>query len=441
MEKNSKTLPGLEKRRWKRKSDLWWDPLADFETTVLPNGLTVHSAYWPGRPWEAVGFINYTGARLDPEGLEGLAHFVEHMVSENASLPKKEIHAFLDNCGGIANLGATGYADVNYSFFVPLEKRILSRTLDIFGHMLLLAEMRNHFKREKQIIIGEINRDYPVKLQFELDMRERLALYPGLWLARSTRPFGTLESVEKITERDLQAHYDRYYTPANLGIVGVGGLETSEFLNYLSESPFMAKKEGARTPILPPIEDFPPPTETRYVFEVSKHVKIETPFEVGGFRSVGRIPGTVSEQAVWFLNHMLTEVLGDEVRERRGWTYYIKSSIKNFRQFQEISIDSDGLALKSLDKIEEVVEDCVASLHKKKDLFEQVKRRALAMNRMIDLTGKGLRDSALADLAIYQRVLPLAEERKKIEKVNMRDIIEALEWLKKEMRWTLIVRP
>ena len=59
-----------------------WDPYSEFRTATLPNGLTVHAAHWPGRPWESVGVLIHSGAEQDPFGLEGLSHFVEHLVSK-----------------------------------------------------------------------------------------------------------------------------------------------------------------------------------------------------------------------------------------------------------------------------------------------------------------------------------------------------------------------
>ena len=82
-----------------------WDPCAEFKSTTLSNGLDVHVAHWSERPWEAMGFIVHTGAASDPEGLEGLEHLVEHLVSKNGSATKEEMDAFFDRCGGMTNFG------------------------------------------------------------------------------------------------------------------------------------------------------------------------------------------------------------------------------------------------------------------------------------------------------------------------------------------------
>lgn len=416
-----------------------WDPYAEFQSATLPNGLTVHAAYWPRRPWEAMGFLIHSGAEYDPVGLEGLSHFVEHLVSENANVSKKEINAFFEDCGGMVSLGTTGYPHTHYRFFVPTDKTVLARAFSIFGHMLFLAKLEKFIERERQVIIGEFHRHYPVKFKLDLDVREHKALYAGYWLERFVRPLGNPESVGQITQSELQSHYDAHYTPANMSVVGVGGMQLSELVELLSESLFATSKKGIRTPLPTPATDVAPPSETRHIFEVSKH--FTAPIEVGAYRSVAKIPGNINGRVIHVMKEMFNEVLNEEVRERRAWAYAIDSSRHNFRHFYEFSINCGALALKAIDDIEEVIEVCIASMGDREDLFEQAKRRALASNFMTDPTGKGICDGALDDLAEDQRIVSLAEIGNDLECVTMSDVRNLLQWLRPERRWTLITRP
>ena len=416
-----------------------WDPFAEFQSATLPNGLTVHAAYWPNRPWEAMGFLIHSGAEHDPVGLEGLSHFVEHVVSENTNVSKKEMEAFFEDCGGMVSLGTTGYPYTHYRFFVPTDKAVLARGFSMFGHTLLSAKLEKFIERERQIIIGEFHRHYPVKFKLDLNVHKHKALYTGYWLERFVRPLGNPESVSRITQSELQTHYDTHYTPANISIVGVGGMQLSELVELLSESPFTVSKKGARTPLPTPATDVAPPLETRHVFEFSKHIAV--PIEVGTYQSVAKIPGNINGHVIRIMKEMFNEVLFEEVRERRAWAYAINSSRHNFRHFYEFSINCGALALKAIDDIEEVIEVCVASMTDREDLFEQAKRRALASNFMTDTTGKGICDGALDDLAEDQRIISLKEIGNDLEHVTMGDVRSVLQWLRPERRWTLIMRP
>ena len=60
---------------------------------------------------------------------------------------------------------------------------------------------------------------------------------------------------------------------------------------------------------------------------------------------------------------------------------------------------------------------------------------------MIDSMGKGICNSAIDDLVCCQRIISLRETEEELERVTMDDIRDALCWLHKERRWTLIMRP
>jgi zinc protease len=416
-----------------------WDPYAEFQSATLPNGLTVHAAHWPGRPWETMGFLIHSGAEQDPLGLEGLAHFVEHVVSENTTVSLKDMRATFKDCGGSVSLGMTGHPYTRYRFMVPTDKATLKRALSIFGHMLLSAELTQSIQRERQVIISEFHRKFPFKFQFDLATREIKALYAGYWLERFVQPLGNPESVNRITQSHLQSYYDTHYTPANMSIVAVGGMQMSEIMELLSESPFAVRKEGVRTPLAVPVIEVAKPVETRYVFNLSKHMT--APPKVGAYNSVATIPGTINESVIRILGEMLNDELNEEVRERRAWAYAIGSSRYNHRHFHRFSIHSRGLALKALDEIEAVIDACIVSMAERNDLFEQVKRRTLARNFMFDATGQGICNNSLDDLANSQRIISLQEIAGDLERVTIDDIRATLGWLRPEQRWTLISRP
>ncbi len=417
-----------------------WDPYSEFESATLPNGLTVYATHWKERPWEAIGFVIHSGAEQDPVGLEGLIHFIEHLVSRNADIPQKDIKAFFEDCGGGVNLGLTSYMATKYHFFVPADKAVLSEAFSIFGQMLFQNKLEKFIERERQVIVGEFHRSYPIKFNLDLSVREQKALYTGHWLERFVRPLGNPESVGRITQVDLQTHYDTHYTPANISVVGVGGMGLAEIVELLSESPFATDKNGARTPLPSRATDINPPMETHCVFELSKHASMSEPIKVGSYRSVAVIPGNVNTK-LRILKNMLDEILDDEVRQFHAWTYDIGCGFYDFRHFHEFAIICGALNLNALDAIEDVVEVCIASLTDREDLFEQAKRRAIANNLMNDRMGRGIRDACLNDLADCHRIISLTEYDKELKAMEMSDIRNLLQWIRPERRWTLIRKP
>lgn len=418
-----------------------WDPYAEFESATLPNGLTVHAAHWPERPWEVVGFLVHSGARQDPVGLEGAAHFVEHLASENSGIPQKEIEMFFKDYGGNVRLGKTGYNFAYYQFWAPTTSGVIAKALSMFGDMMLLAKLEKFVERERQVIIGEFNREFPLRFALNNHMRERKALHSGSWLERFAQPLGMPESVERITQADLQAYYDSHYTPTNMSIVCVGGMRIAEIVGLLAESPFAVDKKGIRTPLPNPLASFALPLETRYVFEMSEHMTTAVPVASGSYRTTAKIPGTVNVATIKILQSMLDETLTEEVREKRAWTYDIDASYVNLGDFYEFSVNCRSLDTRALSEIEKVIESCISLMASCEDLFLRVQRQMLANNFMIDTMARKICEFAAYDLTDYNRIVPLAECGRDVERVTMGDIRYLLRWLHVSRRWTFIGRP
>ncbi|MDO8424947.1 MAG: insulinase family protein [bacterium] len=416
-----------------------WDPYAEFQTATLDNGLTVHAAHWPNRPWVRMGFLVHTGGAQDPVGLEGLAHFIEHLVSENAPIPKKELEALFLDCGGGVHLGATGYFDTHYGCFVPTDPHVIARVFDAFGSMLLTARLQHCVEREREVIHGEFRQRFPLPFLHELALYERRALHAGFWPERSARPLGAPNSIALITQHDLQTHYDAHYTPANMSIVAVGGIELPTLVRLLSASPFAVEKPGMRTPLATPAMTYAPPSETRHICHLAQH--ITAPISVGAYRSIAAIPRSISMPTLRILDTMLSEALWEAVREQRAWSYDIDCSRRHLGHVWEFAIGCDALSLHALDKIEEVVEQCIASLVDREDAFAEAQRRAIVALPMTDMTARTVCDATVDDLAFHQRIILYTEIHDELARITMDDIRAALAHLRPERRWTLIKRP
>jgi len=418
-----------------------WDPYAEFQSATLPNGLTVHAAHWPNRPWEAMGFLIHSGAFQDAIGLEGTAHFVEHLVSQNAGISNNDIRKFFEGRGGLVGLGSTTHHDTQYSFFVPADIATMTEALSIFGRMLIPSRLEKQIEPERQVIIGEFNRRFPMSIHFDLAQRRCRAINAGDCVERSIRPMGKPESINRIAQEDLQSFYDSHYTPANISVVGVGCLDLAELIELLYRSPFSMSKTGSRATLPDPVIDVTLPTENYYVFEMSKHMPTVVPRETLEYLAAAKVPGNINQCATRIVCDMLDYALNQEIREHRAWAYAVECKRCNLWSFNEIEIFCPALALSALDEIDQVVNDCIDSLNSDDLLFEQMKQDALAGCLMIDPTGRNIRDGAIDDISKYQRIITLAEYAQKLERLQMADMRHLLAHLKPERRWTLLNRP
>ncbi|MDB5266745.1 MAG: Peptidase domain protein [Parcubacteria group bacterium] len=419
-----------------------WDPYADFESATLSNGLDVHVLHWPDRPWVSGGLIVHSGARHDPVGLEGSAHFVEHLVSRNTPVPYLEIRKFFESTGGGVRLGATNYHATKYHFFVPTHDAILRQALDIFGAIFAERPIENFVEIQREVILGEYQRRNPVKVLADLQGKFNQVLYGAHWLGRYLSPMGSPESICRIAQSDLQLFHDEHYAARNMSMVFVGGLSLEKAVDLLEKSPLGRIRSGDRQPLLSPLEAYPAPSESRHVFEFSKHIVTNAAREVASYGSACVIPaGSVKDFSVYIMSEMLNRILFDEVRETRGWAYEIRAERSYHQDVIDFSVFSSALVLKAVDSIEEVITKSVALVGSSEDLFEKTLNQSLASYDMSDLNGTAIRGSALKDLEKEQKVVTCKESRDSLRKLTMEDVRSALKWLSPERRFTLLKVP
>lgn len=415
-----------------------FDPYAGFQSCVLENGLTVYASQWEGRPWEHVGFVVHSGAFSDPVGLEGVAHFVEHLVSKNADLPFEELKEFFGRYGGGAKFGSTGYPKTSYSFFVPIQPDVLAQAFSLFGSMLIRANLENCVERERNVVKAEITKKYPTEFLLDIAQRERRMLYHDCWLGRVVRSFGFLESVDRITVADLQAYYDQHYVPTNISVVAVGGLSLDEVIRIISESPFGMQKVGQRNPPIVSLSELALPLENRYEVDLSEHLK--TVAKNGIYSSVARIPMSISPAALSLASMVLDKLLRRELREKRAWTYHASSSWINYRCCYQFNIACEAFDISALNEIEAVMNDCIVAIDNN-ELVEEMRTRKLAKFLMMDVSGDDVCDDAMDDVGRFDKIVSVKEMMASYQSVTMEDVREILSYLRPERRWTAISHP
>jgi len=415
-----------------------WDPYADLQKFQLSNGLTVYLGTWD-RPWLKVGMIVHSGSRQDPDGEEGVAHFVEHLLSENVQpWTQESARQYFQEIGGSASFGTTYYDATTYDFTVPLESDYLERALDLFGHMLMDSKIEHMVERERQVIIQEFTDKFPMRWMFDKALRRRQLLFPGTKLARSVRSFGVPESILAISKEEMQIFYDQNYAPANMSIVAVGGLKPEEFAMILERSPFGLKKSGVRTPLAHAIDHFDPPKESKLIHKISDHSLqvIDHSF----IDSYAAIPGVVSPKVVGRASGILKDVLFREIRQKRGWTYGFSVTWENFKEAYEFRIQGtfpwDGLGV-----IEDLVDECIAQAGRNDDLISHHIKTLIMRFRITDLNGDELVNAAIDDLRLYQRVVSIKEESEAATAVTVEDVRAILQTLSRDRRYTSIANP
>lgn len=417
-----------------------FDPFDSFEKGILPNGLEIHSSHLPNVDWQYVGFVVHSGANRDPVGLEGLAHFVEHLVSENTGIVSEEIYNFFRACGGYASLGVTNYESTKYDFFLPAEDEKLLKAFEIFGDMLLRCQLKKEIKKTREIIIQEFLGHFPFNYQLALRQREIKTVFAGYPQERFIRPLGSRKTIQKINQKNLQDFYVENYHPKNISLVTVGKLKVYQIMDLLFKTPFEIEKSGDKTQLPAKEKEVGPLKENRYVFQFSKHRKENIP-QTSCFKSVAKLPGIFNFWAIDLFSILLSRTLSREIRGKRSLAYEVGVSFKNFINFYEILTECPNFKTDCQNEIEEVVTECIESLKSNRELFQKAKEDLLLKYSLIDLSGRTLLNLVMEQIAVYQRIEPIYLWKREIQKVSFSEIQKIVDLLQAKNRWSLLKVP
>jgi predicted Zn-dependent peptidase len=415
------------------------DLYAEFLEERLSNGLSVYYIE-KDLPWIYLKFCVHSGASDDPEGQEGLAHFVEHLVGENmeAKGKKKDVLQYLKRLGGLGDLGRTNYEATDYSFKIPLRTESLPKTLAVFGKMLLDLELKNRIEEERQTILIELGKHFGSDIAIKFRRLWMQNLFKGHWLSRFLRPLGQPATIKNITRNNLQNFYDHHYVPANISVVGVGGLKKAKLLKLLQQSPFGETKNGSRNLIKPPAE-FQAPDPNLRIIQTSDYSSAK--ISKGYYECGIALPGKINREVMIMVRRMLYEIFSQEFRKKQGWIYDIEV-VSNWYQGAYDIIVHGGFSLTALknNRILSVADKCFEKIVNEK-LLERERRSIINESYLSDTSYRGIVDNAANDLGFCHRIKSLQELHDDLRKVSIDDIMQVAEYLKPERRLTFLDVP
>lgn len=416
-----------------------WDPYSNFEKIILPNGLSLFASQ-VDRDFEIFGFIIHAGAREDVFEKSGIAHFVEHCVSENVSGWKKEnIELHFQKQGGFADLGSTDYLKTYYTCKCQAVPKRIRETLQIFGEMLLNAKLSKNIELERDIIIQEYYLCHPYEVLRDIDLFVQKCVFPNHRLANFLRPLGDIDGIRNITKKNLQRFFDRFYVPANMSIVAVGKMPPQVVADFLMKSPFSQSKHGQRNALpAPRVPDYS--AITRFDIKMSMLFGKENAMQHGTYKSYVALPGGISLEKMHFSKNLLGKMLFQEIREKRGWSYEIGTGYDSFQDLYKFEIEVP-LKTDFLPHIEKLVDSCINKTISNKKLFKQVKELAINDPLIIDNSYSKICQNSMSDIGHFSRIIPMSETIRERKKISTKDVEEILSFLAPDKRLTVIAYP
>jgi predicted Zn-dependent peptidase len=369
-------------------------PARNIRRTVLPNGLIVLTESIPHARSVSMGVWIATGSRDEVLALNGISHFVEHMVFKGTtSRSARQFAREADSIGG--NFDAfTGKESI--CFTVKVLDENISPALDLLADLVLHPTFTpDDIVREQGVILEEIkmdedNPDYLVHETFTQNFWKGHAL---------GRPIlGTKKSVSSFNQQIVLDFYASRFTARNMVFAAAGHLNHDTFVAQVADHfSGLAASSGSI------IEQLAAPAPNPHITLKSKKSLEQVQLCIG-------VPGPQVDAperfAVYLLNTMLgggmSSRLFQTVREERGLAYSIFSETSPFRDTGALSI----YAGTSTESAAEVIRLTVEELRRIKEspVSEGELKRAkdqLKSNIVLGLESSSSRMSNLARQAMY----------------------------------------
>lgn len=290
---------------------------ATWEVTTLPNRLRIITTPLPATQAVSVSLFVGVGSRSEPRRLNGITHFLEHMVFKgtekrpDAVLIAQEI----EGAGGTLN-AYTNKEFTCYWNIVPYDR--FETALDVAADMLLNSRLeQEEIDRERTVVQQELKRNHD---------------NPGAWAGRliGTAVYGeqppgwdvggSVELVQEMHRPDFIEHIGQWYRPSNI-VLSVAGNVSHEQVVALAEPLFRDLTDGPLPDVTPYDSSVTGPrvvTDSRPIDQCTMFLGLP----IFGRNDPDRFSLRVMNDV---LGAGMSSRLFREVRERRGLAYSVSS--------------------------------------------------------------------------------------------------------------------
>lgn len=413
----------------------------------LPNGLTIVAEQMPV---EAVNLNlwNAIGSAIEPNEINGMAHFLEHMIFKGTEqLVSGEFERKIEERGAVTN-AATSQDYTHY--YITTAPKDFAELAPLQIDVLLNPSIPDRaFEKERLVVLEEIRRSQ--------DSPRRRTYYQAMELAFNQLPYrrpvlGPTAVIENLVPQQMRDFHSCWYQPESLTAVAVGNLPVEETIEIIADGFSQVKSKPKGKTDLSPISDpwqmlTPEPSFP----EIVRQEIVDETLQQARLVMMWRVPGLLDLEQTYPLD-ILACILGrgrtsrlvQDLREDQGLISSISVSNINHR-LQGIFYISVDLPPENIAAVEAAIAQHIRTLHHELVSEVEITRiRTQVANRFIFANETpsdranlyGYYQSMLQDLA------PALNYPYHIQSVQPVDILESVrKYLHSDAYGVLIVRP
>src|SRR3990170_2810863 len=196
-----------------------------FHHTQLANGLDVIAEINPDSHSFAAGLFVKTGSRDETMEINGVSHFLEHMMFKGSTkYGWEDVNRIFDEIGANYNAFTSQEMTAYYANVIP---EFTERAVEHLSHLLRPAIRQSDFDTEKNVILEEIAMylDDPGHRLYEKLMEEHFANHP-----LSMSVLGSADSIKAMQRDQMADYFTTRYGPGNMVLSVTGRLDFDEIV-------------------------------------------------------------------------------------------------------------------------------------------------------------------------------------------------------------------
>ncbi|MEQ1561465.1 MAG: pitrilysin family protein [Nitrospira sp.] len=395
-----------------------FDPY-DFSKKEI-EGVTVYYKNLPWAPCIHTRFTFSVGSFNDPEGKEGVAHFLEHMMFDGSpSLPtKKDIDEFSRLYMLKSHNATTGYNWTSYhGKFLPEHfATVLKMFAEQVSQPLLKDEDVEH---ERKVITQEAWGRFKNEKLLKYIKEMVNILYSKHVRGHFFSPLGWPETVAKITQKDIKDFHKKYYVKENLSILLVGAVEEKhvdmlgDFLKTIPSGGKAILDEG----------EMGKPLQNRIEKNSEEIGDPQEQLEFTIMRVLGK-QGEQEEYAGREAVSLLYDALFERLRTEKSLCYGVNVGNRSYKSFSEyiISVKTSEEKLELAEKeIWNILEEIIDG--KWKDRFVLIHKLIIDTTRSRERLSSDIIQNSSNDLVNGERIETLEEIIENHGRVKYEDVV------------------
>ena len=408
--------------------------MENHKITTLPNGIRIISETLPYVKSFSLGFWFNTGSRDESESLNGVCHFIEHMLFKGTKKRSaRKIADDIESLGGYLN----AFTSKEHTCFYGrgLAKHI-EKTFEVLADMVQNPSFKEtEMKKEAGVVIDEMDdiEDSPEELIFD---KFESVIFKSNQLGLPI--IGTAENLIKFTQKDLFDFIERNYAFGNFYIAASGAVDHDKLVEFTKKyiTRDYAKKPVKRKAI-----------KLKKAADLYVNKEIQQAHYLIGKTACGYLDRN-KRTKVSLLSHILGEGsssrLFQSVRERNGIAYQVNSFLNSFLDISTFGVylaTNEKMVIKAVDLVSKEFKKLKEKKVSEKELSKVKEYFKGSIHMGLEGTTNRMIRSAQS-MIYYNRIKPISESIEDVDSITRDDIFEiANEMLNEEEMIRVMISP